>query len=90
MINVLKDLETARKAFMEMEGLELTERYGWTDLSKREVLPFEEPDDVVATIYGNGGLNRYMLFVDGELQFSGLHAGSWDIPKAKELGFNIF
>ncbi len=58
--------------------------------------PIEQTDQVIGSIYGNGGLNRYYVRVrDGAVLFSKFHsargwpAGKDDLEKAKNVGFLI-
>lgn len=45
---------------------------------------------VVATLYGLGGMNRYMVFGDGEVQISRRHSGRKSVAAAEALGFKVW
>ena len=52
----------------------------------------EDANDVVGTVYGNGGWNRYYSLVNGDVAFSEYHAGyprERTIANAKALGFVV-
>ena len=62
-----------------------------------EYLKSYEGEDVPPVdVYGNGGINRWMVKSDGSVELSKHHAtrrgnsDGGDIKKAQELGFNIF
>jgi len=55
--------------------------------SKEEVI---KRNPIVYTIYGPGGLNRYKIKLNGDIEFSEFHATKEDLKKAKELGMPIF
>jgi len=45
---------------------------------------------VVVKIYGNSGINRWYVKIDGSVEFSAFHADQDVIEKVKKLGFKIF
>jgi hypothetical protein len=47
-------------------------------------------DDVVDSVYGAGGWNRWMVRLDGSVELSRMHATEHDRERAKTLGFRIF
>ena len=52
------------------------------------------PDDVAGSIYGDGGVTRWMVMVNGEIRFSALHdtgdGRKIKTKKAEALGFKLF
>jgi|GEM_PF-4913746 len=54
-------------------------------LANREI-----PDGIpLFTVYGSGGYNRYFVYQDGSVKFSGGHSTPTGIEKAKRLGFVV-
>ena len=56
---------------------------------------YEDYDDnyVIDTIYGNGGVHRYPVRLNGNIAFSAMHANypsEEHIEKARQQGFEIF
>ncbi len=50
---------------------------------------FDEPDDTVTSIYGDGGWNRYIVFFNGNVEYSKRH-GPAQADDARVLGFKMF
>ncbi len=100
--NLISNFEETVLAIAELEG-----EY-WLKMSKKaegegsvkEALEYlrnnQGEDAPPISIYGGGGINRWMVKVDGSVEFSKHHAtrggqnDAGDIKKAQELGFKIF
>lgn len=55
--------------------------------------PRDEPRDphmAIATIYGEGGFNRYFVYPDGKVMFSERHGFERDLHTAQMVGFSVF
>jgi len=51
----------------------------------------DDPDrEVIQSIYGNGGWNRYFVMSNGTVEFSKMHGSAEDVKKAQEVGFELF
>lgn len=101
--NLLTNYEETLKAMAEVEGGSwLRDDQGSSQKESttrgaiehvKELLEKEhakpEETDVIYTIYGNGGVSRWMLMGNGDVLFSEFHH-SEKAKKAEEKGFKIF
>ena len=103
--NLLTNLEATLDAMAEVEGsaawkerIQHSAADGEGTLkgalrSLREFVPeaiADEQENALYSIYGIGGSNRWMIMLDGEVQFSQFHASREKTRKAREMGFKIF
>jgi len=75
---------TVRAALLRIEQ----QRASLTDEESAE-------NPIVATIYGQGGINRYKVRLNGEVLFSGFHnrqsvGGGRSLEKAQAAGFTVY
>jgi len=61
--------------------------HAWDRLTQPGVY---ESDFSIATIYGDGGFNRYFVYAYGSVLFSRDHATPSDIRRAGRAGFAMF
>jgi hypothetical protein len=100
-VNLLEMLEAdLQQAFDTVEGTgffcrsaapqdsEYTIWNAW-DVLTREAGPKADMEFSVATIYGDGGWNRYYVYRDGSVKFSKGHADGMSIERARVAGFEM-
>jgi len=101
--NILNDLDSAIEAMAIIESVEETK--GWTTKARehaeefvrqiKEWTPLDDEDKenppLIGSIYGNGGVHRYMIRANGDILYSAFHSSvdPENIDRARELGFEI-
>ena len=95
-LNLKTNPEAVFAAYRVLEHQEMNEAQGWDEWLhylelEKEGIPdwMKEDMGIVATIYGQGGWNRYHVLDDGAITFSAMHSNKEGIEKAKEVGFLI-
>ena len=97
-MNLKTNPEVVKSAYRVLEFQEMDEAYGWSewinflDLEKNDLPEYmleEMREDYVASIYGQGGWNRYHVKGDGSVIFSKMHSEEEEAQKAQELGFLV-
>jgi hypothetical protein len=99
-------INVVQQSFAQVEGIEKAQRSvsennpysllgAYTRLeelgNEPDLTGFYHPEDVVAEVYGDGGINRYFVRRNGEILFSRSHAISPKaIQKAIAAGFTIW
>jgi hypothetical protein len=88
-LNLLNNRADVLAAFELMEGKHTLESKGRNSM-KAAIEWLENPDEGSYTVYGDGGLHRYFVRNNGDIEFSALHVG-WQntVKKAIDLGFKI-
>lgn len=104
--NILNDLDSAVNAMATIEGVEeISKAMEWTPRARKraeEIIeqiknwtPLDDEDrrhpPILDSIYGNGGVHRYMIRANGDILYSAFHSSvdPENIDRAKELGFEI-
>jgi hypothetical protein len=104
-LSLNSDIKTLSRAFDDMEGIgffdESLDRENGSSLGDAYEMvathePWddeEDPKDILMSVYGAGGFNRYLITADGSILFSKIHATlpSPDvaIDRAMALGFEV-
>ena len=98
-MNLKTNPEAVKAAYRVLEFQEMDKAYGWSDwlhfleLEESNDLPedmmLEMQEEIVASVYGQGGGNRYHIEGDGTVVFSKLHSDYLEAQKAQELGFVV-
>ena len=73
-----------------MDGLTGSIILNWGQSDLPETILQDMQDDIVATIYGQGGWHRYYIKGNGGVGFSRGHAMDEGIQSAQKAGFSLF
>lgn len=97
--NLKVNPEVAKASFSQMENQTMEESYGWEQweyfLENERSGDFPEEymkemqEDIVASIYGQGGGHRYHIMGNGDVIFSEMHALDEGKDRANKLGFTM-
>jgi hypothetical protein len=91
-INLLSNKEETMFALGVMEGDHILKKSGDNSIVGAIEWLANNPDGYYV-VYGDGGVNRYFVRANGDVEFSKSHAmypSKQTIKKANDLGFKIF
>ena len=103
--NLLTNLEATLEAMAEVEGSAVWKEQlqrsaadgeGTLKSALRSLKEFgsetstDEQASALCSIHGIAGYTRWMVMLDGEVQFSQFHASREKTREAREMGFKIF